>query len=850
MTRGISLEEWEEKTQLSEKEKQSVFELQEACVELPLPSNWYIGDKILGSPSMGRTLSSGGLTPDTSSSNSLNVNALSSKLNALQHTVSTANLLAETTAAETAAEKQSALDIGSTKPIETLQQFFDWFAVMESEMEKGQEDIYRNHLSVVEIYKKACDEFLADLESTCGLFDALEKDYSFVDIRTRSIQQVCETLLDQQHGLTRLADGLAERLFYFNQLEPIAKLFNTPGEDVCLNEEFIPMLDKLDECIGYMQEHPNYRDSELYLMRFRQCMTRGITLIKMYAVSTIKNLGYEVYKQVNAKTADQSMTLGKQMTLYYVKFRTIAPTIKSLTLQVDKRCEGHKEYQSLYEDILNAYFQTRQQLLSPLISRRIQQLGPSDKDLLEFAKNGCAYMMSLCSDEFSLFNHFFHTGEDELYNYLDLLTSHLYDYLRPRIIHENDITILSELCNVFLMYVMQDENNFGDGEKREVRFGHLIQNIMEDTQGRLVFRAQMFIQNDIQHYQSKSEDFEIHKNADQPKSSVVLDTSKANKIVNSTNNAAATLAIEDDASDTHSIQSARSNLLANGNDNSCGWFPTLQKTLWILSKLYRCVQTGVFEDLAQEAVSLCSETLLKASKTVSSTKSRLDGELFLIKNLLVLKEQLAPFEANLVHAGKALDFSHVTDSLSTFQQQRSLIFNPNALIGLAQNGMPRVVEISLDSRREIDNQIKKVCEEFINSCVDGAVEPLTAFLIKLSAILPAQIKTSDEDIHQSKSLNGGDVQEATDQFMEAVEERIKFIVKRLRDYVNDYKMEQILMKPIEISIVEQYKMFLQRVDIESKPGGRIDKLEKLPMSAESVAVWIAQLKEVVVSDSE
>lgn len=46
-------------------------------------------------------------------------------------------------------------------------------------------------------------------------------------------------------------------------------------------------------------------------------------------------------------------------------------------------------------------------------------------------------------------------------NYLDLLTSYLYDYLRPRIIHENDIATLSELCNVFLMYVMQDENDLG-----------------------------------------------------------------------------------------------------------------------------------------------------------------------------------------------------------------------------------------------------------------------------------------------------------------------------------------------------------------------------------------------------
>lgn len=44
----------------------------------------------------------------------------------------------------------------------------------------------------------------------------------------------------------------------------------------------------------------------------------------------------------------------------------------------------------------------------------------------------------------------------------------------------------------------------------------------------------------------------------------------------------------------------------------------------------------------------------------------------------------------------------------------------------------------------------------------------------------------------------GDVQEATDQFMEAVEERIKFVVRKLREYVNDAKMEQILMKPIEV----------------------------------------------------
>lgn len=41
-------------------------------------------------------------------------------------------------------------------------------------------------------------------------------------------------------------------------------------------------------------------------------------------------------------------------------------------------------YQALYQDILSSYFQTRQNLLGPVISRKIQDLGPYNGDLLEF----------------------------------------------------------------------------------------------------------------------------------------------------------------------------------------------------------------------------------------------------------------------------------------------------------------------------------------------------------------------------------------------------------------------------------------------------------------------------------
>ncbi|KAI9305796.1 Sec34-like family-domain-containing protein [Cunninghamella echinulata] len=693
VTRSISLEDWEEKTRLNEKQLQSVYEVKETCTELPLPSSWYFNDKSLGSPSAGKTFSSGGLTPDASTSpllNPLNAGVLSSHLRAINRSRSATNLYVEST---TAAEKQSANDIGTDKPIETLQQFFDWFAIMEKEMEKGQEDIYRDHLSIVSFYKEVCDEFLNDLQSTKKLFDDLRNDYGFVEKQTKSLQTTCEELLEEQHQLTQLADALTERLQYFNQLEPIAKVFNAPGDDICLKPDFIPMLEKLDECITYMNDHLNYRDSELYLMRFRQCLTRAMTLIKMYAISTIKTLGYETYKQIMSKNADPTMTLSKQTTIFNVKFRTIAPTIKNLADEVEKRGRGHTEYMTLYKEIISVYIQTRQQVLSPIISRKIMELSPNGSNLLTFARNGCAYIMGLCSDEYNLFYTFFQSGEDEIYEYLELLTSYLHDYLRPRIIHENNILVLSELCSIFQMYVLQENQLLpvtdNDASKKDVVFGHLIQDALEDAQTRLVFRSQMYIHNDIEKYQSKPEDFQLErlKGNSAPSTSILLDSNQQQQSQQQEITIGpATLNIDEDQSDTQSItpsitMTEKSTfedpdvLLGQGLDVSKGWYPTLQKTMWILSKLYRNVQTKVFEDLAQEAISLCIETLKRASETMAVNESRLVGQLFLIKQLITLKEQLTPFEVNFVHAEKALDFSSVTDTLNSFPTTRSLLFN-------------------------------------------------------------------------------------------------------------------------------------------------------------------------------
>jgi replication initiation and membrane attachment protein DnaB len=72
-------------------------------------------------------------------------------------------------------------------------------------------------------------------------------------------------------------------------------------------------------------------------------------------------------------------------------------------------------------------------------------------------------------------------------------------------------------------------------------------------------------------------------------------------------------------------------------------------------------------------------------------------------------------------------------ALSAFTKGRTSIFNPNALFDFAQSGIPRVVEISVDSRREIDNELKRICEDFIMESSQSATEPISNFITQVSA---------------------------------------------------------------------------------------------------------------------
>jgi hypothetical protein len=106
-------------------------------------------------------------------------------------------------------------------------------------------------------------------------------------------------------------------LEYFLELEHATRLLNHPGESLVLQTDFLYMVERVDICIEFLKSHVryffcvlpqqvlltpssqrNYKEAEIYLLRFQQCMTRAMTLIKMYFVGSLRALTQDVSRRL------------------------------------------------------------------------------------------------------------------------------------------------------------------------------------------------------------------------------------------------------------------------------------------------------------------------------------------------------------------------------------------------------------------------------------------------------------------------------------------------------------------------------------------------------------------------
>lgn len=685
----------------------------------------------------------------------------------------------------------------------TTRAFYAWFADVE-EREDGERRA-RDRVDIERVRGEiaTCDDVLKRLDRLCAGLEVCVRAQREVKSRSRRTQEESERLVAEKDRLLDFADALRGKLDYFDQLEAVAEQFQAgviissasdpSGRRVAPREQVTPMLKRLDDCLEFVQNHPHYAKGGSYGAKFRQLQTRALSTVREYYVSALRKAVSHVQDAAKGKQSARSaagaatedggdydeivVDEGDETSLLYVRFRASASELKDLTEELEKRGR-HDEYASLLSDCHVLYCEQRASLLAGSVRKKMRAIASAEnkKDVIALARIGSAYLTEVCQAEYGLFKYFFPNTDPTgaLSALMIPLGTYLSDILRPKYIAITDLGMLAELVDAFKGELLED---ISSKIENAAALETSMRRILSDVQERLIYRAQTYIKDEVGNYRATADDLDF------PAKLVRALKAKADG------------AEEDGIAVTN-------------------WYPPLERTLTCLTKLYRCVGIKTFEGLAQEAVSLCADNVAGAARTLATKSSAVDGQLFLIKHLIILREQIAQFNADFSVAVKDLDFTHMRGHMRRMLGGEMSFFSltqDNALYQLASDGRPRVVESTIDSKKELEKQLKAACEAYIMTITKQIVDPMLSFITKVTAF---RVSTTS----QGKSIK--DAAFASEEKLAAIAVKVNAAIAdalpkavyTMNLYLSSQSTRDSLLKPIKSNIAEAHAQIAAILD--------------------------------------
>lgn len=333
-------------------------------------------------------------------------------------------------------------------------------------------------------------------------------------------------------------------------------------------------------------------------------------------------------------------------------------------------------------------------------------------------------------------------------------------------------------------------------------FTRIIQQMLQDVQERLVFRAHLYLQSDIQNYHPSPGDL-AYPDKLQMMESIALSLQENQQLRRADSRASLMSINSTDVENSFKSRTGNSPADLHGM-----WYPTVRRTLVCLSRLYRCVDRPIFQGLSQEALTYCIQSLSAASQSIAQNKSSIDGKLFEMKHLLILREQIAPFRVDFTMKETSLDFSKVKTAAYELLQKRKQLFSlgsNNALLEFLLDGAPAVKEHLLDSRKDVDRHLKVACEMFIRDVTRQLVGPILTFiensqnLVKQSSSSqqqPANTLTLRQTAWAAPQLISSLISES----QRNIKNKLAAVQRSMQLYLSNKDTEFILFRPIRVSI--------------------------------------------------
>jgi len=734
----------------------------------------------------------------------------------------------------------SKLGLGNEK-IETAEQFYSWSSLIEEQIEKQGDEMYIDQLNLLNKYKDYCSSINEELKLSLQFLDKLENECVSVTTKTNVLHDDCQQLVTDRTKLIEMAQDIENKLEYFTEYDSIQKYLSSPNL-IVTGENFLATLKKIDSCMDFLTENSSFTESQSYLEKYKACLLQALGMVKNYTISCLENTTKSILNQkTEQEEKDTPTTLVQEdaFTLYYGKFRAHAPKIKTLTSELETRVTKSTEYQRYLSDIHYSYFSQRELLLSPSVTSAMNDLlNQHQKDHCALVRSSCAFMLHVCDDEHQLFKHFFNQPTQQLHDMLLNLCGSLYDMLRPLIIQIYHLETLAEMCTI--MIEMMDDQIHNNSHLTS--FNQVVRQMLQDVQERLVYRANVYIKSEILNYQPSPGDLKYPDKLlmmEQIANNLKLEEeNKRNLNLGGDKFTDVKLGSDDESDDK---LSRRDSVFTNSSETYTSpadvfgmWFPTVKRVLQCLSKLYRCIDKTIFQGLSQEALHACVQSLKNASNLIISSGKTdpnkesvklVDGQLFLIKHLLILREQITPFQSEFVIRETQLDFSSTVDATIKFvSDPKTSVPNllrtnsENSILKLMYDGAPQVKEFYVDSKKDVDKQLKEICENFIESQTKTLCSKIISFLHQATSYIELKKDSIVGDVKVVSDLNKQHfakpelLHDIVSETYRNLKTEVKKTVKSLSLYLANKETENILFKPIKVRVQKKFQTLKEIIE--------------------------------------
>jgi hypothetical protein len=703
-----------------------------------------------------------------------------------------------------------------------------------NEEKEGNDPVVQETLQQTE---KVVEDLTLKLKHTTSLRLALRASINIAeDISNRHAELIrhsgelsaaADRLQEEEETLTRHAEEIGVPLRHYDAVDRIGVTVGVlfRGRSTVRGlakikvdaDEFPAVLDEIDDAVDFFgkecggkealvqemrRRHSGKASSELsgnieYFRRALALQEAALDLIKEAVAERISNTTSQISGALNIASGAAVHADQLEASLIYTRFHGISSRSNRLLSLVRSRLHRGEAYSELLAHCRTTYCTSRESLLRMTVRSHMDKLkdqhGP-----VGMTRLASVFLIRLCTVETSLYLDFFgdkkekENSEDtekksddskpakrssaaktlasqvmsdegtykdpEFQAYLTSLCSALHRTVRRSLVTMLDLDTLCQIVSV-----LREERSMASSSPTTLAAAKAIGSVIQDAQERLIFCAQTVLTKEVVRFKAAPADLDYPDKLQKKKE------------------AADAAAGKDDEAVEQQLQQVYES-----------WFPPVRTVLRILSKLFRVVETRVFEDMALQSVQASTRCLKDGAEFIERRKGQMHSDLFLVKHLLILREQLSPFDIELRSVERQLDFSEAGKAVARFLANRNRrlfsMSTENALVALLREGVS-VQESPVDSKRDLEDALRNACNDFIEH---------TSAKIAGDVIAAAELyKVADKESYSHNKMISADyVLNMLNKTMEGLEEVTGEVTTQMSLYLDNPATQSILLKPV------------------------------------------------------